>query len=67
MRMDPDLAGLWSLTCFVVRTGWRSSGLTYELAAASVEYGLQVGAHVLEGYPIEPPPGRSVIRDRAAP
>ncbi len=51
MRMDPDLEGVWSVTCFVVRKGRRQSGLTYELAAATVEYGQQVGARVLEGYP----------------
>src|SRR4051794_9833133 len=57
MRMDPELEGVWSVACFVVRKGQRRSGLTYELATATVEYGEQVGARVLEGYPIEPPPG----------
>jgi hypothetical protein len=66
MRMDPELQGVWSVTCFVVRKGWRQSGLTYELATATVEYGEQAGAHVLEGYPIEPPPGKSVIWDEAS-
>lgn len=66
MRMDPELEGVWSVTCFVVRTGWRRSGLTYELANATVEYGVQVGALVLEGYPIEPPPGKTVIWDEAS-
>ena len=66
MRMDPELEGVWSVTCFVVRKGWRQSGLTYELAAATVEYGQQVGARVLEGYPIEPPPGKTVIWDEAS-
>ena len=51
MRMDPDLEGVWSVTCFVVRKGFRRQGLMYELAAATVEYGRQVGARVLEGYP----------------
>ncbi|MFC5178614.1 hypothetical protein [Nocardioides taihuensis] len=66
MRMDPDLEGVWSVTCFVVRQGWRHSGLTYELAAATVDYGQQVGARVLEGYPIEPAPGKAVIWDEAS-
>ncbi|MGA8255448.1 MAG: hypothetical protein WB767_02630 [Nocardioides sp.] len=66
MRMDPELQGVWSVTCFVVRKGWRLTGLTYELAAATVEYGEQVGASVLEGYPIEPAPGKSVIWDEAS-
>ena len=66
MRMDPELEGVWSVTCFVVRKGRRQSGLTYDLAAATVEYGEQVGARVLEGYPIEPPPGKTVIWDEAS-
>ncbi len=66
MRMDPEMAGVWSVTCFVVRPGFRRSGLSYELAHATVAYGEQVGARVLEGYPIEPPPGKSVIWDEAS-
>jgi hypothetical protein len=66
MRMDPELEGVWSVTCFLVRKGHRQSGLMYELAAATVEYGERVGARVLEGYPIEPPEGKTVIWDEAS-
>ncbi len=66
MRIDPELEGVWSVTCFVVRKGWRRAGLMYELAAATVEYGERVGAPVLEGYPVEPPPGKTVIWDEAS-
>ena len=66
MRMDRDLEGVWSVTCFVVRKGFRRRGLMYELAAATVEYGRQVGARVLEGYPTEPAPGKTVIWDEAS-
>lgn len=66
MRMDPEREDVWSVTCFVVRKGWRRAALTYELAAATVEYGEQVGASVLEGYPIEPAPGKTVIWDEAS-
>ena len=66
MRMDPELEGVWSVTCFVVRPGFRKAGLTYELAEATVEYGARVGARVLEGYPFEPPPGKPVIWDEAS-
>ncbi len=66
MRMDPELEGVWSVTCFVVRKDFQKSGLTYELAAATVAYGAEVGAAVLEGYPIEPAPGRSAIWDEAS-
>ncbi len=66
MRMDPELPGVWSVTCFVVRRGFRRTGLTYELAHATVEHGGRVGAAVLEGYPIEPAPGKTVIWDEAS-
>lgn len=66
MRMDPELEGVWSVTCFVVRKGFRQSGLTYELADATVDYGARVGARVLEGYPIEPAEGKTVIWDEAS-
>ncbi|GGB89509.1 GCN5 family acetyltransferase [Knoellia flava TL1] len=66
MRMDPELPGVWSVTCFVVGKGHRRTGLTYELAHATVEYGERVGAAVLEGYPIEPAPGKTVIWDEAS-
>jgi GNAT superfamily N-acetyltransferase len=66
MRMDPEREGVWSVTCFVVRPGYRRRGLMYELAAATVEYGQQVGARVLEGYPTEPADGKTVIWDEAS-
>ena len=66
MRMDPGLDGVWSVTCFVVRKGFRRQGLMYELAAATVDYGGQVGASVLEGYPTEPADGKTVIWDEAS-
>ena len=66
MRIDPDLEGVWSVTCFVVRKAFRRQGLMYQLAGATVEHGKQVGARVLEGYPTEPPPGKTVIWDEAS-
>ena len=66
MRTDPELDGVWSVTCFVVRKGYRRQGLMYELAAATVEYGKQVGAHVLEAYPTEPAEGKTIIWDEAS-
>ena len=66
MRMDPELDGIWSVTCFVVRKGFRRQGLMYRLAGATVDYGRQVGADVLEGYPTEPADGKVVIWDEAS-
>jgi len=34
--MDPDLEGVWSVTCLVVGRGFRRLGLMYELAVATV-------------------------------
>ena len=66
MRMDPELEGVWSVTCFVVAKGFRRTGLMYELARATVEYGRDAGARLLEGYPMEQPPGKTVIWDEAS-
>lgn len=66
MRMDPDLPDVWSVTCFVVATGFRRQGLMYELTSATVDYGRRVGARLLEGYPTEQPPGKTVIWDEAS-
>lgn len=66
MRADPELDGVWSVTCFVVRPGFRRQGLMYELAAATVDYGRRIGASVLEGYPTEPAAGKTVIWDEAS-
>ncbi len=64
--MDPQLEGVWSVTCFVVAKGHRGTGLTYELAAATVEHAREQGAQLLEGYPMEPAPGKKVIWDEAS-
>lgn len=44
--------GVWSVTCFVTRIGFRRRGVAGALAAASVGYALGRGAHAVEGYPI---------------
>lgn len=49
---DKDDDGVWAVTCFVVRKGYRGRGLTYQLAQATVDYARERGAHALEGYPM---------------
>ena len=65
MRMDPELEGVVG---HLLRRaeGLPSTGTMYELAAATVEYGRQVGARVLEGHPTEPTLGKTVIWDEAS-
>lgn len=49
-----DAAPVWSVTCFVVRTGYRRQGLMRTLLEAAVEHAARKGATTIEGYPVEP-------------
>jgi GNAT superfamily N-acetyltransferase len=49
---DPADDSVWAVTCFVVRAGFRGRGLTYALAAASVDFARERGARALEAYPM---------------
>lgn len=53
--------GVWSVTCFVVRKGFRNRGISRALAAASVDFARSRGATAVEGYPMVVEPGREVI------
>jgi GNAT superfamily N-acetyltransferase len=57
---DKDDDGVWAVTCFVVRKGYRGRGLTYPLAQATIEYARGRGARVLEAYPMITQPGREI-------
>jgi GNAT superfamily N-acetyltransferase len=57
---DKDDDGVWAVTCFVVRKGFRKQGLTYELAAATVEHARKNGARAVEAYPMVAAPGQNV-------
>jgi len=52
-RQDLDDAGIWSVTCFVVRTRYRRTGVSAVLLDAAVEHARACGAHTLEGYPVD--------------
>lgn len=47
---DKDDEGVWAVTCFVVRKGYRGRGLTYHLAAAAAGFARERGARAVEGY-----------------
>jgi len=51
---------VWSVTCFVVRKGYRGRGISYALAAATVGYARAGGARALEGYAMRTKPGREI-------
>ncbi|WP_062308219.1 GNAT family N-acetyltransferase [Demequina subtropica] len=48
---DKDDAGVWAVTCFVVRKGYRGRGLATALAGAAVAHARSSGAAAVEGYP----------------
>ena len=51
-----DATPVWSVTCFVVRTGYRRRGLMRILLGAAVDHARGKGAVALEAYPTEPGP-----------
>jgi GNAT superfamily N-acetyltransferase len=50
---------VWSVVCFFITRSYRRMGLTVQLLRASIEYARAKGAHIVEGYPVEPKGGKS--------
>ena len=48
---DKADASIWSVTCVLVRAGFRKRGIAYALAAAAVDHARRHGARALEAYP----------------
>jgi GNAT superfamily N-acetyltransferase len=57
---DKDDDGVWAVTCFVVRKGFRGRGLTYPLALATIDFARTRGAKALEAYPMVTKPGKEI-------
>ena len=57
---DKDDDGVWAVTCFAVRKGYRGRGLTYPLAEATIDFARERGARALEAYPMITQPGREI-------
>jgi GNAT superfamily N-acetyltransferase len=49
-----DAMPVWSVVCFFVSKGFRGKGLTPVLLRAAVDYAVQHGAQIIEGYPVDP-------------
>ena len=49
---DKNDGGVWAVTCFVVRVGFRKRGVGRALARAAVDFARERGARAIEGYPI---------------
>jgi GNAT superfamily N-acetyltransferase len=52
--------GVWAVTCFVTRAGFRRRGVSRALARAAVDFARERGARALEGYPMITQPGQEI-------
>jgi GNAT superfamily N-acetyltransferase len=52
--------GVWAVTCFVTRAGFRRRGISRALARATVAFARDRGARAIEGYPMLTEPGQEV-------
>jgi GNAT superfamily N-acetyltransferase len=52
--------GVWAVTCFITRAGFRRRGVSRALARAAVEFARGRGARAVEGYPMITTPGQEV-------
>ena len=57
---DKTDAGVWAVTCFVTRAGFRRRGVSRALAGAAVTFARERGARALEGYPMITHPGHDI-------
>jgi GNAT superfamily N-acetyltransferase len=52
--------GVWAVTCFITRTGFRRRGVSRAMACSAVDFARERGARALEGYPMITQPGQEV-------
>ena len=57
---DKQDAGVWAVTCFVTRPGFRRRGVSRALARAAVDHARERGARAIEGYPMITHPGQDI-------
>jgi GNAT superfamily N-acetyltransferase len=53
--------GIWAVTCFVTRVGFRRRGVSRALARGAVDFARERGARAIEGYPMITRPGQEVV------
>lgn len=49
---DQNDDGVWTVSCFVTRKGYRRRGISYALTRAAVDFARARGAAAVEGYPL---------------
>ncbi len=56
-KTDP---GIWAVTCFFTRAGFRRQGISRALACAAIDFARERGARALEGYPMVTKRGQDI-------
>jgi GNAT superfamily N-acetyltransferase len=51
---------VWAISCFSIRSPYRRQGVMHALAIAARDYAVARGARVVEGYPMDPEPGKEI-------
>lgn len=49
---------VWSVVCFYIAKSWRRKGVSTALLRGAAEFARKRGARILEGYPVDPQPGK---------
>ncbi len=57
---DKEDDSVWSVTCFVVRAGYRRRGINRALVRAAADFARERGARAVEGYPMLVNPGQDI-------
>src|SRR5262249_10647025 len=52
--------GTWSIVCFYIPARWRGRGVATRLLAAATERAFELGARVLEAYPVVPKEDKAI-------
>ena len=50
----------WSVACLFIDKSFRKKGVSTQLLRAAVGYAREQGADLVEGYPVEPKPGKTI-------
>jgi len=58
---DKEDDGVWTVSCFATRAGYRRRGVSRALARAAVGFAREGGARAVEGYALEIAPGKEAV------
>ncbi|GAB3451360.1 GNAT family N-acetyltransferase [Streptomonospora sediminis] len=60
-----DDTPVWVISCLFVRRSHRQQRLQAKMIAAACDFAAEHGRHTVEGFPVEPAPGRAAGADNA--